>query len=280
MTSPGAVNSQAAQQRRERGDEFTAAERRRDRRRTAMGVVALVMLSALVVMVARGQNDKNKAVDNATNLAEQVDAACQAGGQAATELAARGACGQARKITQDPIRAAPLVAELPDEQVRRLVAEYLKDNPPAPGAAGRIPTSSEVDAAVQRVCERLNCQGPPGTNGEAGQDGTDGESGQNGADGADAPPVTDDQVRAVVQGYCDANNGCRPTATELQAAVDAYCAQAGEPCRGAPGQPATLPDQYRRIDQDPLLGEVTWMCARTTPPEQLPPTYSCAQETP
>jgi len=256
---------------------------RRGRRHTAMGVIALLLLAALVVIIWRGQQDKRAANQNATSLGEQVDAACQAGGQAAAELRARGACGAARSILNDPAQAAPVANVITDEQVRRVVTEYLEENPPAPG---HTPSTAEVTAVVQRVCERVGCEGPPGKDGEAGEAGTDGVNGVDGANGADGvngadgqpgPPPTDEQVRAVVEGYCASHNGCRPTAEEVAAAVQAYCAGADQPCRG---QPATLPDQYTRIDEDPLLGSVTWSCARTTPPETLPPSYTCTRESP
>lgn len=239
-------------------------ERRSEIWRIVVAVLAIALLAALVWVVWRAQEDRDQAVGNSQTLAEQVLSACRSGGQAEAQLEAIGACSTAGEVSENPTEATQ-PASVDESQVRRVVDQYLRDNPPA---SGRPPTDAEVDSAVVRVCERIDCTGPAG---DAGQDG---ETGESGRDGEPAPPPTDEQVLAVVAAFCGPS-ACRPTPEEVQQAVTDYCASMGEPCRGLPGG---MPDSYVRVDHDDLLGDVRWVCTRITAADQQPPEYTCERE--
>lgn len=248
-------------------------ERHLDHLRVVLGVIAVVLLGLLTWSVFSSKDVADQAVTQTQTLAQQVTAACRAGGAAERELESIGACDQAADAARgvaDAGSPAPVVQVATDEQVRSAVARYLDDHPPADG---RTPSQADVDAAVARYCQANACRGQDGTNGQNGTDGT------NGADGAN---VTDEQVATEVAAYCAANNDCRPTQEEILAAVQAYCSAQPSPCvgpQGAEGPPGpVLPEYYTTRPGPAGLGEVTYHCT-LRPPEDAaaPPHYDCEE---
>jgi hypothetical protein len=251
-------------------------ERRLDRVRTGAAIIAVVLLAALVWYTWDSQDAAEEAVSTTQGLAQQVQAACRAGGAAERELDSIGACEDARQAVQGAAVAAqpaPVVEVATDNQVRAAVTDYLTRNPPADG---RLPTQAEVDAAVSRYCAANACRGSDGTSGTNGTDGADG------ADGADA---TDDQVAAEVRAYCAQHNGCLPTSDEIRAAVAAYCEDPTAPGRcvgpagaqGAEGPPGPVLPEYTITNE---LG-VTKRCVldvEPPPDPEAPPHYICTLE--
>jgi hypothetical protein len=241
---------------------------RLDQARLVIVVVAVALLAVLTWSVFDSRDDADQAQQETATLAQQVTVACQAGGAAARELDAIGACQVAATaaIGAPTTGQAPVVQVATDGQVRAAVSEYLRINPPADG---RTPSSAEVEVAVTRVCQAIGCQGQPG------QDGQPGEPGDDGADASDA------QVDAEVAAYCASNNGCLPSAEEIHAAVAAYCSADPSPCigpvgaQGEQGQPGPVLPEYYETD-----GGLTRHCV-LQPQEDAaePPRYECTLET-
>lgn len=242
---------------------------RLDQARLIIGVVAVLLLGVLVWFVFAYSDDAEEARQETRTLAQQVTVACDAGGAAARELEAIGACQNAATAAVDAnaTEEPPTYPVATDGQVRAAVSEYLRINPPADG---RTPTVAEVESAVTRVCQAIGCQGQPGTEGPAGQDGADGRN------------ASDEQVATQVAGYCADNNGCLPTAEEIQAAVAAYCSADPSPCAGPPGVQGeqglpgpVLPEYYE------TTGGLTRHCV-LQPQEDAaaPPHYECTPEMP
>lgn len=167
------------------------------------------------------EEQRDATAEQATTLADQVAAACSAGGVTAEELLRVGACQQAQQVRAEPIPGIPGPRGEPGpgptaEQIRAAVAAYLVENPPP---AGRAPTAGEVAAAVTQYLTA----NPP----EPGRAPTAGE------------------IAAAVETYFATNPvrngepGRPPTAEEIQAAVDQHLAQ-NPPARGPAGP--TCPD--------------------------------------
>lgn len=252
-------------QERQRAD---VAEDRRDRVRLALGAIAVLLLGLLTWSVFSARNDAEQAVTEKQSLAQQVTAACGAGGAAERELESVGACDSAATAAVGaPAESQPVIQVATDQQVRTAVSDYLQDHPPADG---RAPTDAEVEAAVSRVCATIGCRGA------AGDAGADGQTGPAGAD------VTDDQVAAQVAEYCASNNGCLPTQDEINEAVRIYCSATPSPCvgpegaQGVQGEPGPVLPEYRLTDH---LTGVTRLCV-LQPAEDAadPPHYECTRE--
>lgn len=258
------------EQRRRR--ESDRRDRHLDRLRVVLGVIAVALLGMLTWSVFSSKDAADQAVTQTQTLAQQVTAACDAGGAAERELESIGACDQAAEAAQGVVadQPAPVVQVASDEQVRAAVARYLDEHPPADG---RTRSQADVDAAVARYCEANACRGQDGAN---GTDGTDGADGRDGAD------VTDDQVAAEVAAYCAANNDCRPTQDEINEAVRLYCSSQPSPCvgpQGPEGQPGpVLPEYYTTRPNSLGTGTVTFHCT-LRPPEDAaaPPHYDCEE---
>lgn len=240
-----------------------------DRAHVVLGVVAVVLLGMLTWSVFSSKDAADQAVTQTQTLAQQVSAACDAGGAAERELESIGACRQAAEATRGVVadQPAPVVQVASDEQVREAVARYLDEHPPADG---RTPSQADVDAAVARYCDANACRG---------QDGADGTNGTDGEDGAD---VTDDQVAAEVAAYCAANNDCRPTQDEINEAVRVYCSAQPSPCvgpQGPEGQPGpVLPEYYTTKPNALGTGTITLHCTLRAPQDAAaPPHYDCEE---
>lgn len=249
--------------------ELKRRDNRLDRVRILLGLIAVTLLGMLVWSVFASHDDAEQARTETISLAQQVTAACSAGGAAERELESIGACEKAATAAMGAPVAdqAPIIQVATDDQVRSAVADYLQAHPPRDG---RTPTAAEVDAAVTRVCDEIGCRGA---------DGTDGLNGQDGQDGADA---TDDQVAAQVDSYCGKNNGCLPTAAEIQAAVAAYCSAQPSPCvgpqgsTGERGEPGPILPEVRITD---ALTGTTKHCVLQPPADAAePPHYECTLE--
>lgn len=193
-------------------------------------VLAVVVLAALGVgylvttTSTTAQTDKQVAVgqrdataQQATTLADQVAAACAAGGATAADLQRVGACQQAAQVQSTPVPVpGPKGDQGPGpttEQINAAVASWLFKNPPP---AGRAPTVAEIAAAVTDYMTANPAQ--PGraptaaeiSNAVAGwfadHPVRDGVDGTNGRDGKDAPAPTAEQIQAAV----DANLAAHP----------------------------------------------------------------------
>jgi hypothetical protein len=241
-------------------------DRHLDRLRAVLGVMAVVLLGVLTWSVFSSKDAADQAVTQTLTLAQQVTAACDAGGAAERELDSIGACTQAEAAAQGVAsgQPAPVVQAASDEQVRDAVARYLDAHPPADG---HTPSEADVDAAVVRYCQANACRG---------EDGVDGVDGQDGAD------VTDDQVAAEVATYCAANNDCRPTQDEINEGVRLYCSSQPSPCvgpQGPEGQPGpVLPEYYTTRPNALGTGTVTLHCSLRPPGDAAaPPHYDCEE---
>lgn len=165
------------------------------------------------------EEQRNAAAEQATTLADQVAAACAAGGKTAEELLRVGACQQAQQVKQEPVPGipGPAGAQGPGptpEQIRGAVAAYLLEHPPP---AGRAPTEGEVAAAVaQYLTVNPPTPGRPPT----------------GAEIADAV-ATYFATNPAPPGK-DGEPGRPPTAEEIRVAVADYLAE-HPPAAGPPG---------------------------------------------
>lgn len=192
-------------------------------------VLALGIGLWIAVIASTAEDDRDAArgetaatVQQSTTLADQVAAACAAGGETAEELVRRGACQQAAQIQVEPVPGKPgdpgkqgepgpgpteaqissavaayLIAHPPPAgraptaaEVAAAVTSYLTANPPAPG---RPPTAAEIASAVQTYYDA----NPP-ADGEPGQRGEPGDRGEKGEVG---PPPTPEEIRAAVDAY-------------------------------------------------------------------------------
>ncbi len=180
-----------------------------------MGWLITATASTAVDDKVTAEDQRDATAQQAGTLADQVAAACAAGGETAAELIRRGACAQAAQVQVDPTpQPGPRGPGPTPEQIEGAVASYLLANPPP---AGRAPNAAEVSAAVAQYLTA----NPP----EPGRAPTAGE------------------IAAAVNTYFAANpprdgiDGRPPTEAEIQAAVAAYLL-ANPPPRGEPGLPA------------------------------------------
>jgi Collagen triple helix repeat (20 copies) len=110
-------------------------------------------------VVAEVVTEKNVVAQRGLSLAEQVRAACLAGGASFAELQRQGACGAADRVVASPgvgPRGAPGLSGAPGAQ----------GSPGPAGSVGKDGTSGPV--------------GPPGIDGKNGKDGKDGKNGTDG----------------------------------------------------------------------------------------------------
>ena len=216
-------------------------------------------------------DQRDATAEQATTLAEQVAAACAAGGDTAAELLRVGACQQAQQVRALPVPGIPGVrgpegAQGPGpspEQISGAVAAYLLENPPP---AGRAPTPGEVATAV---AEFLTANPP-----EPGRAPTAAEIAdatatyfatnpvRNGVDGEPGRPPTAEEVRAAVEGYLAAHPPAQgpqgemgpagptcPPGSSLQnvtydgARAGLGCVLDDQPVRQDPTSPPPLPDE-------------------------------------
>lgn len=199
----------------------------------AIGVVVLAALGVgylVTTTSSTAQTDKKVAVDQrdataqqATTLADQVAAACAAGGATAADLQRVGACQQAAQVQSTPVpQPGPKGDTGPGptaDQINAAVASWLFKNPPP---AGRAPTVAEIAAAVTDYMIANPAQ--PGRAPTAAE-----------ISNAVAGWFADHPVRDGVDGH-DGKDGPGPTEAQIQAAVDQYVAE--HPPPAGPAGPA------------------------------------------
>jgi hypothetical protein len=243
-------------------------------------LIAVILLGILAVVggivatrsAGEVEDQKDRAVDTAQNLGQQVVAAC-AQGLIVQDDQGRDLCQRAAQVQSTPVPGVPIQGDrgpgpTPEQieaavvaycaardqcagsppstgEVAAAVAEYLIANPPDPG---RPPTAAEI--AEQVTIYFANNPPPQGPEGERGP------RGEAGATGARGPG---------------------PTAEEIQAAVDAHLA-ANPPPRGEPGPscpPGSTLQPVVFASGESGLGCVTGTAPTTEPPEPTttpPPT--------
>lgn len=238
---------------------------RLDRVRVLLGGIAVLLLGMLLWDSVASKDDAEQARTETLSLAQQVRAACDAGGAAERELDSIGACASAATAAIGaPAVEQPVIQVATDDQVRAQVTSYLRDNPPQDG---RTPSTAEVDAAVSRVCDAIGCRG---------LDGDDGASGQDGAN------ASDEQVAQQVATFCGENNGCLPTQDQINEAVRIYCSAQPSPCvgpqgaQGVQGEPGPVLPEYRVTDA--LTGTTKHCLLQPAGDAAEPPRYECTLE--
>jgi len=162
------------------------------------------------------EDQRDATAEQASTLADQVAAACQAGGETTAELQRVGACQQAAQVQADPIPVpGPRGPGPTPEEIRGAVAEYLLVHPPADG---RAPTAGEIAAAVSAfLTANPPTPGRPPTAAEIAdavetwfrtnpvRDGVDGQNGTDGRDGERGPGPTPEEIQAAVAAELAAN---------------------------------------------------------------------------
>lgn len=204
---------------------------------------------------------RDGAAEQALTLAEQVEAACDAG---TLGPPLSNACEQAEQIVAEPIPGGPppsprpvttvIREEVPVSLVRSVAegiirSEVLPDvtaataarvGPAVTAAVGACVASGEcvgpsvpteqvtsiVTAAVAAVCADGGCQGEPGP------------PGVDGAPGVPGSPPSDEQVAAAVAAYCATGACTGPTGAD---------GVAGAPGRGIVSIDCTVGDVYLEI---------------------------------
>lgn len=141
-----------------------------------VGVVAVLLLAALVLIGLTVINERNAAVDTTEDLAARVSAACRAGGTAAAELERTGACRRAEAVPPAP---GPIGDTGPPGPAGVAGPRGERGDPGAAGAPGLV-----GDAGVQGPA---GGSGPSGDAGPAGEPGTPGPAGAQGEPGPAGP---------------------------------------------------------------------------------------------
>jgi Collagen triple helix repeat (20 copies) len=141
---------------------------------TAIGIALLAVTGTFALFYAMTQREQKDASNaEKLTLAQQVQQACAAGGDAAKELGM--ACGKAREITQrgekgEPGATGPMGPAGPRGP---------RGVPGQRGPAGSTPPC---------IMTSTHCQGRPGLDGDPGPQGPAGADGTNGADGSPGDP--------------------------------------------------------------------------------------------
>jgi len=147
------------------------------RHRTAMdrvvGVVAVLLLAALVLIGLTIINERDTAVDTTEDLATRVKAACQSGGDAAIELERTGACRQADQVPAAPGPVGDTGPAGPQGEPGPAGPPGVRGDPGAAGAPGLVGDTG--------------APGPAGGPGPSGDTGTAGNPGEPGATGPAGP---------------------------------------------------------------------------------------------
>ncbi len=164
---------------------MTAEESARyHRHRTVMdrvvGIVAMLLLSALVVIGLMIIGERDAAVDTTADLAQRVRAACAAGGAAARELERADACHRAENVAVTPGPAGDTGALGPSGPAGPPGAPGPPGRQGDPGAAGAPGLVGDTGPAGP--------QGPAGGLGPSGDSGGPGPPGEPGAAGPAGPP--------------------------------------------------------------------------------------------
>lgn len=256
--------------------DLSGVHRREDRptSRLLLVVVLLVGLFAVIggVIVTLGAGDveernqvvtdqRDAAAVQGENLARIVLDACGRG-EVVQSPTGQDLCQFAQQVKAEPVPGVPIPGPTGApgrpptvEEIERVVATYMADNPPPRGEAGRPPTEAEVAAAVAQYL----IANPP----EPGR-----------------PPTAAEIADAVALYFADnppprgpeGEPGRAPTDEEIDAAVAEYLAmnppQRGE--RGPAGADGVPPASYTETYSDGS----TKTCARTGGPDTAP-TYTC-----
>lgn len=205
--------------------------------RVIIGLALVLAAASLVVALRQAQNttaavthqkdtavaERDAAAQQASTLAEQVTAACNAGGASADQLRGIGACAKAEQVKANPVVTAPGPTQ---DQIAAAVAAYLAAQPPAADAAataaavttavadyltahpaepGRSPTAAEIAGAVSTYLQA----NPPA-------------SGPAGATGQPGPGPTQAEIAAAVADYMAAHPPVPCTATGTHAEPYTY----------------------------------------------------------
>lgn len=193
-------------------DETAEVKSRRDvLQRFGRPVLVLVLIYLVAstvwtqVTADQATEDKEAVQEQAKAAVNPVDQLCAEGGLVAEELNRRGACEKAREVLESP-DPTPGVAGPSRQDIAAAVADYLRDNPPAPG---RPPTVGEITAAVATyLTENPPVPGRPPTPTEIAT-AVAGYLQENpppsGQDGAAGPPPTSEQIAAAVNDYLQTN---------------------------------------------------------------------------
>lgn len=195
-----------------------------------IGLLVLVCLLAVVAGSASTYFSLKNAAEDGTELAQQVQAACDLPGDKDPQLAQF--CPKADQVVNDApdtVKADPVpgppgdpgptgatgatgasgqdAPPLTEDQILDALRLFCANTGKCRGADGADATATQVAIAVSSYCNRRGeCRGPAGV---AGQNGTNGTNGTDGQDGVDGQPATQGQIIAAVDDYCSANNGCR-----------------------------------------------------------------------
>lgn len=207
-----------------------------------LGVLFMIFLIGGGVISALLYVSLKTTAQDGTELAQQIQQACEAPGTPDPDLAQF--CPTADDVVDsapDEVKADPVPGPQGVPGTQGPTGE------PGPG-----PSSEEVMAAVASFCtDTGKCQGPQGDNASARQvaiavaaycnnrgmcSGPSGIDGRDGADGQDAEPISPEQIAAAVTTYCNANNQCRGPSGE-----DGTNGQNGsDGAPGAPGPPGVV----------------------------------------
>jgi hypothetical protein len=199
---------------------------RRDRWRAriepVIGALAVALLFALVLMMWQVTHDRTTAQQETATLADRVTAACDQGGEVATQLRKVGACQQAASVPAAQPGPAGPQGPRGEEGPKGDTGE--RGATGATGATG--PQGPAGDAGVPGLL------GPAGPIGQAGTQGAKGDTGDKGADGTSCLPS--------IPGCQGPEGPPGPTGPE---------GPAGPPC----------PEGYSRQDRQPPLSTETWL---------------------
>lgn len=185
---------------------------------------ALIMLGVLSVILAtvaaffgyEAYSQNRDQAEAGTNLAQQVQDACDAPGTPPKDLSPL--CKQADKVVEDGQQVG-----IPGPKGDR--GEPGPAGPQGnPGQPGPPPSDAQVAQAVRLYCSGGRCVGPGVSQAEVatavarycdargecrGPEGQQGSEGSTGATGPQGPPPTDTQVASAVAAYCSTRDGCR-----------------------------------------------------------------------
>lgn len=152
-----------------------------------VGVLAILLLAALVYMLWTIIQGRQQAEETTADLADRVSSACESGGDAAVELRRVGACHIAAQVpapgpageTGPPGPEGP---EGPRGEPGATGPPGPKGDPGAAGAPGLLGPAGPVGPQGEP-----GASGADGTPGPQGEQGPAGPAGQNGAPGATGP---------------------------------------------------------------------------------------------
>lgn len=163
-----------------------------------LGIILLGLTSYLVWSQIHANDRANtaeqsqqNAISTSKSLADQVIAACNAGGTAAEQLDAIGACSRARQIQSTPGPAGATGDRGPMGPVGPAGPQGIPGQTGRPGNTGNTgatgATGSPGVAGRDGATGATGSQGQPGQDGQTGAVGPAGPAGKDGQDGAPGP---------------------------------------------------------------------------------------------